>query len=619
MSSFSASSGKKKTRLTPEMLLRLRRPDVYAPTFAKILDQTTENIVAYDLDRIAPALQNTILRYASDPPRTRDGYNRWLVVLASRQTGKSLTSALSLYSRTAYTSGVYSAIVADKKERAEDLFRHIDQAHRLTPAEVRMKTRRTTETRQITFVHGGKIRTLSGAQQNVGIGRGAANLHLSELPFFPNAGDTWYKLSPAFRNRKNSVIILESTPAPMSESSAEWYRDMCSTARNGGRFLFHFSPFFSSKLNQRSWDPAWSLTTEEQRLLDRFGPKGGQPVSNPGDVTYLTLENLAFRRLTFDTDALIRQFPELFLVFYPTDYITAWQMRGGGAIPEEHLDRHIAGDLVPWNPDDAYVEYKQPVAGAQYVIAIDPSGLGHRDHSAFQVLEVWNDVWEQVAVYASQTDMPTEVARRALVAAAKYNDALVVVENNGVGVGVAETLRLASDTAGVRLRDPDGEEGYYYVKHLFYDKIGLAHPPGVAASKKTHAAGLGLLIDALIDRMVLHDAETVDQLRTYRRDKEVEDGDKFKLQNPEQVSAGKRKRHHWDRVSALIWAAYGAATLPNRLRPRPVNRKGDTPLGRLPFDEWPVEDRRAFLLELHRTKREPKRFAGARRARYNKA
>ena len=598
-----------------DLIRQLRDPRLTVPEFCSVVDQRTEDIIQYDADRVCPRLQHSILAFMGDTPRDSDGMTQWLIVNASRQTTKSTTTALAMANLAEYTPGAFAAIIADKKERAEDLFRAIDISYEYKPEEVKYPTIANRESRQLTFTHKGKIRTLAANQENVGIGRGASYLHMSELPFWNDPADVWFKMGPAFRNRENAVIVMESTPAPMSEPGAEWYRDMCAEARKGhGRFKFLFVPFYESKLNERNWDKSWKPDSTEMKLLEKYGPPTGlEPVKAKG-AGYLTLENLAFRRRVMEEDKLIRRYPELFFVFYPVNSITCWQQPGGGAIPLHVLEKHLEGDMIPWNPaDNRYMQYQDPHPDGVYVIGVDPAGFGSGDQASFQVLEVWENEWRQVATFSSSEADPPEVARYILEAAKKYNNAEVVVENNGVGAGVLSILELASDYNGIVLVDPKGVERRYHLKNLYYHRRGSTRAaPGIPASKRTNSEAMAAMIDALMDKLILHDAETIEQLRSYRRDKELEDSEKFKLLQPGKVGRGRRSKHHWDRISALLWACLVARDVPVRYKPKTDEQKQEEESNikqtlSLPFDEWTAEQQQEYYKAQESAKNKKKR------------
>ena len=78
-----------------DLIKQLRDPRLTVPEFCSVVDQKTEDIIQYDVDRVCPRLQHSILSFMGDTPRDSDGMTQWLIVNASRQTTKSTTTALS--------------------------------------------------------------------------------------------------------------------------------------------------------------------------------------------------------------------------------------------------------------------------------------------------------------------------------------------------------------------------------------------------------------------------------------------------------------------------------------------------------------------------------------------
>ena len=513
-----------------EALAALGDPAISLRAYASIIDQKTGREHTYDPFAITKRLQETVVAYYSEPPKTQFGQTKWLTVLGYRQGGKSLTAELCGYVRSAYTPGHDHVCIADNRDRAEYLHRRIHLTHSRWPEPVRAPTVPNREVRQLTFQHGGKMRVLSGESGAVGIGQSPDSFHGSELPYWRNAGHQFSMIYPSMINRDRSLVLLESTPSPMSEPSAEWWRDQCRDAKMGlGRWVYAFFPFWDGQLNKRQWPKGLALENEEIDLLNRYGPKG------------LTKENLAFRRLMLETDAEIRRNPDLFKVYYPFDDVSCWISSIGSVFHSDLLRRHQNSVLVPWKAP--YMEYEEPEAGATYVMGVDPAGYAARDHASFQVLKVYDGEWTQVATFGDTTD-PVVFARKIFEVGSKYNNALVVVESNGVGVA---TLALLEDA------------GY---PNLYYEK---AYKPGVAATAKSISIMLSYLQDALRDELILRDEDTVDQLGSYREDKQTE-----RSAASEILHSGKpgkrRNRHHWDKISALQLACLGARYAPRRYK-----------------------------------------------------
>ena len=516
--------------LSAEALDALLDPSVSLPAYAKVIDQKTGREVRYDPFAITEKLQATVVGYYANPPVTDMGQVKWLNLLGYRQGGKSLTAEACGYVKTAYTPGYDHVCIADTKPRAEYLHRRVHLIHQNWPRPVRSPTVPNREVRQLSFRHGGRMRILSGESGAVGIGQSPDSFHGSELPWWRNAGSQFSMIYPSMINRDHSRVLLEATPAPTSMPSTEWWRDQCRDAKKGlGRWIYAFFPFWDGKLNQRPWPKDSVLTNEEIDLLNRYGPLG------------LRKENLAFRRLMVDTDAEIRRHPDLFKVYYPFDDISCWISTAGSVFRADTLKRHQEAVLVPWRAP--YMEYEAPESGAVYVIGADPAGYAARDHAAFHVLKVYDDQWTQVACFGATTD-PVDFAKRLNAVGRRYNNALLGVESNGVGVATLALLQ---------------EMNY---PNLYYEK---PYKPGLAATVKSVPQMLSYLQDALMDYLVLHDEDSVGQLGSYREDKATERSAVSEILGAH-GRGRRRNRHHWDKVSALQLSCAMARHAPRRLR-----------------------------------------------------
>ncbi len=565
-------------RLTREQRERagMGDPRVALALDATIVDQRTGRKFRYDPDSICPRTHNDILWYFGEQPRQHSGHSMWMLHQGPRQSGKTLVSSLCVDNVCAQKPAQTGLIVADHTERTKTLFNYISLNHknrnpRLTPLTVPSR-----ETNQLTYDHPGgisRVRCLSAQSKNVGIGRAPDVAQISEVPFIPNFDAFWSGFYPSMVNRKNSLLIMESTPAPMTEPSAETFKNLCMDARQGkGRWIFAFTAFYETTLNERPWDPADTLDAEEIRLLEMFGPGGkhsqikgrwaDQPVSSPEDVRYLTLENLAFRRETLRNVPEIRRWPDLFFVWYPTDPLSCWTMKGAGVIPSDVLAKHRAGILVPWRAGSRYMEYRKPTPGANYIISVDPAGYGS-DHASFQVLECYRDRVYQAAVFACPDVDPNAFTEAIIDAALRFNNALVGVERNGVGLAVLALLERALDAGRL--------------KNLYYDTRGVRAKPGWHASKTSIEESLGALIDELKERLVLYDEETVAQLADYRNDKLVKLSDAREILSPGDLGPGRRSKGHYDRASALALGCLLIAMVPSHRRPAWVDKSGDPP------------------------------------------
>ena len=521
---------------TKQVLDFLRSPEQCLPKLGKVHDQKTGQFISYDPYRITHTMQADILTYMSNPPRTRDDQSRFLTLLTARQMGKSLTSEYACYPKAAFNPGWDHVCIADTNDRAEYLHKRVHHLHENWPLEVRTRTMRTRESRQLTFrtMEGGKMRILSAEAGAVGIGQSPDSFHASECAFWADFAGSMFLINPSLANRDHALVIFECTPW---EARSDWH-DHCIAAKKGdGRHLYKFYPFWDGKLNRRIWEIDWILDNEEIKLLNRYGSEG------------LDLENLAFRRFMLETDSELRRRPELFGVFYPFDDLSCWISSSNAAIPAHALERHIEKKMATWTAP--YMEYEPPDGEAVYVIGADPSGHAARDHAAFQVLKCWDGEWTQVASFADHAD-PLIFTRKLKEIGLRYNRASIVVESNGVGQSVLALLR---------------EWDY---PNIYFEKV---RRPGFTSTAKSNDMILGWMVDALLDELEINDGDTVEQLTTYRHDKRIEEGANAEIVRG-QPSKKRRDRHHWDKVSALQMAIVGARLVPRR-RKAVVTEAGD--------------------------------------------
>lgn len=551
------------TGITPETAEVLRDPAVSLPMLAYVADQASPEEVKYDPFAITKQLQQTIVKYVSEPPMTEDGYARWLCVLKYRQGGASTSGVLAFYPKISYHDNWEHLTIADTLERADGLHERQMLCHNKWDLRFRRKQITAIERRSLSLINGSKSKVASAHAEAIGIGRSVSSLLASEVPFWRDAGEQFSLIGPAMYNRRHAMLIQESTPSTMDAPSADFWKMQCEDARYGrGRDLFAFFPFWDGLLNRRPWPTGSVLDPEEEALIAEFGHLG------------LELENLAFRRFVLEQDKTIRRDHDLFDVYYPCNMVRCWKQSGRGIIPARALARHTRKQLVPWTPGDEVIEYHPPKPDATYVIAVDPAGwtgetpadqdsAQSTDHAAFHVFEVWDDEWVQVATYANHTN-PIAIGEKLFATGMRYNRALIGVERNGVGLALVVALKM--------LKYPN----------LHHDRNFL---PGI---NKSDDEWEQLLVDALMDKITLYDEDTVNQCQGYKSDKRV------RIQAKSLVLGHKttrrRRKHHWDKVSALMVAAALCPYAPRRYRAA----RDELPKNVLPFSQLGYNDLRDF-------------------------
>ncbi len=547
--------------ITPDLLPLLRDPRRALPAYGFVTTQQGQGrktSIPYNPDTLTVKAQRDVLAYWYSPPiDPTTGMTRWRIDLKGRQVGLSTTAEAAAYVITSTAESWQHLCVADTPKRAEELLARINELHDRWDPEVRFERRYNNEMWQANFapVFVGDVRLSSRRMltQHTGlapIGAAWDSVHWSEVDFSgEDAGQYWSALQPSLINRTHSIVHLESTANPGTQTASVGYlKEMYFAAKNSrsddspNRFDACFYPFWDGRLNTRPWQPGWAPDLEELRLLERYSATG------------LTLNNLAFRRGMMSSDPELRRNPELFGIWYPFDDMTCWPALAGQTFRPHHLARHLgAPHLVPWAPTENAMFYPgrrkpagEPDPDAGYVMGVDPNGYGGRDHGAAELREVWADEQREVASFAGgkrEGVNPEVLAKWIVETSRRWREAgariLVVVESTGVGAGVLALLRQHPE---VDLYHTDVER------------------PGVPASQQKKQEALAAHLDALMDDLVLHDADKVGQHGNYRNDKAVEETDTALQLQDGNTSRRRRARHHWDKVSACMWTSWAVQT-----------------------------------------------------------
>ena len=356
------------------------------------------------------------------------------IVLKARQMGISTWVAGRFFLKTVTQPGTLSMQVAHTQEAAQEIFRMVRRFYDLLPEELRegaLKTSRANA-RSLVFPElDSEYRVETAGDPNAGRGLTVQNLHCSEVARW--RGDAKATLAGllATMPAAGGEVVLESTA---QGAHGCFYDEWMNAEENG--WVRHFFPWW--------WEPSYrrqpgvnAESEEEQALVAAHG---------------LTREQIAFRR------RLQRQFGALARQEYPESEDDCFLASGHCVFDVEAIERRLreaplpverrwAGTLEIW---------LHPVAGREYLVAVDPAGGGSEgDYCAMQVLDAATGL--QCAEFQGRCGL-MELAERASSLAREYNGALLIVERNNHGSGLIAYLTMAMKYT--RLYQEDGEAGW---------------------------------------------------------------------------------------------------------------------------------------------------------------
>jgi hypothetical protein len=262
----------------------------------------------------------------------------------------------------------------------------------------------------------------------------------------------------------------------------------------------------------------------------------------------------------------MRKYPELFPIYYPFDDLSCWAGTQRGIIPSRFFDAHALAAQIEFEAPS--LSMLEPKPGATYVIGADGAGYGVRDPAAAVVLEIWDNHWTDAFVYATPSTDPTSFARFLNDLGRKYNNALIVVENNGVGAGPITGLELLN------------------YPNIFAEGIGK---PGFNMNESSHKLLIDRVLDVLDTKVKLKCKEIVNQGMSYKADKLLEMTIRQELIANGRPQGNRRARHHWDIWISFMLALNGAHYVKQNVHPDLNRAKNDdtSPLvSPTTWDEW---------------------------------
>jgi hypothetical protein len=356
------------------------------------------------------------------------------IVLKARQMGMTTWVAGRFFLKTVTQPGTLSVQVAHTQEAAEEIFRVVRRFHHELPEELREGVLRTSRASAQSLVFpelDSEYRVETAGDPNAGRGLTVQNLHCSEVARWP--GDARATLAGllATMPANGGEVVLESTA---QGAHGCFYEEWMRAETNG--WVRHFFPWW--------WEESYRLdvgaeveSEEECALVSAHG---------------LTREQIAFRR------RLQRQFGVLARQEYPESADDCFLASGSCVFDTEAIDERLreAPSPVERRWAGALEVWLKPMAGREYLVAVDPAGGGSEgDYAAMQVLDAATGL--QCAEFQGRCGL-LELAERAAALGREYNGAMLIVERNNHGAGVL--AYLTGTVKYTRIFEQDGQAGW---------------------------------------------------------------------------------------------------------------------------------------------------------------
>lgn len=389
--------------------------------------------------------------------------NRFSIIATSRQSGKSTTVSAFILWYIIFNSEKTVALLANKEMIAREILSKVQLAYQHLPKWLQQGV---VEWNKGSMVLENHSRAIAAATSSSAIRGFTINfLFIDEAAFVEKWEDFYTSVFPTITAGSESKVGLVSTPNGLNHFWQIW-----DNAQKGKNNYNHIEV------------PWWRV-----------------PMSN-GVLRDEEWKNTTLSGLNFDYEKFRQEYEVQFLGSSGT-LIAGWKLQ------------QMEGK-IPLASQASITQFEKPEKGRFYAICCDVSEGRGLDYSAFHVIDVTEIPYKQVCVYYDNIIAPYDYADVIYRTAKSYNEAYVLIETNGIGAQVADTMFY--------------EFGYEYLfKTENAGRIGkkisngFGNKPkdrGVKTTKSVKAIGcaiLKLLIEQ--DKLIINDAKTIFELSTFSR------------------------------------------------------------------------------------------------------
>jgi hypothetical protein len=303
---------------------------------------------------------------------------RFSIVLACRQSGKSISSVAYLLWFACFHPEKTIAVLANKGATAREMLARITLMLENLPFFLQPGCRALNKG-SIEFSNNSRI--IAAATSGSSIRGMSVNLlYLDEFAFVERAAEFYTSTYPVISSGKDTKVIITST----ANGIGNMFHTIWEGAMQGTN---QFKPFRVDWWDVPGRDEEWKNATISNTSQLQFDQEFGNTFFGTGDTL-------------ISADCLLEQ-------------------RAGE--PKRVLDGGCT--LI----------YKEPEKNHQYIMAVDVSKGRGQDYSTFNVIDISTRPFEQVAVYRNNTISPILFPNVIYKYANVYNEAYVIVEANDQG------------------------------------------------------------------------------------------------------------------------------------------------------------------------------------------
>lgn len=356
-----------------------------------------------------------------------------IVILKARQQGLSTMVGGYLYFRVSQNLARRAMVVTHHADSTRALFDMTKRYHDNAPEVLKPHTKYSSRRELFFDLLDSSYVVATAGGESIGRGETITDLHASELAFWApsSARENWNGLIQAVPNTPGTSVFVESTANGVSGIFYDLWQGAVQ-GTNGFRAVF--IPWFADPTYREPVPEVFERTPEEEEIAAKYDLDDGQ---------------LMFRRRKIAQNGI-----DLFRQEYPAEPDEAFLTTGRPVFNPEQLqgllgktrdiEQRLALEGEEWqhNPRGELFLYRPHDPGETYYIGADVAmGIRGGDWSVAQVFDAKK---RQVGIYRAQVH-PDYFAEVLFHLGRYFNDARIIVENNGHGI--LTCARLGKDMA----------------------------------------------------------------------------------------------------------------------------------------------------------------------------
>lgn len=347
----------------------MKDPVYFAETYGKVIN-LDKGLVSFKLY----PYQKEMFNHFND--------NRFSIILACRQSGKSISSCMYILWYALFHPDQTIAVLANKGATAREMLARITLALENTPFFLQPGTKALNKG-SIEFSNNSKI--IAAATSGSSIRGLSVNLlFLDEFAFVDDAATFYTSTYPVISSGKTSRVIITSTANGIGNT----YHKIYEGAVQGTN---EFKPFRVDWWDVPGRDEEWKRQTISNTSELQFQQEFGNTFFGTGNTL-------------ISADALMN-------------------MKAESAV--------AIGDVNV---------YAEPKANHDYIMTVDVAKGRGQDYSTFNIIDITTRPFKQVACYRNNLISPILFPDVIHKWAKKYNEAYVIIESNDAGSVVANGL-----------------------------------------------------------------------------------------------------------------------------------------------------------------------------------